>query len=142
MKVSLTAAQQNQLFGALQQMDAQDITVGEGDKIQIVRVPFKIGAHRLSVAKNINALRASLVAFEDGRSALVKELWPQLEEGKTVTEHDDPATFATYKAELTKMLGVTQEFDLAPIPAAVVQSNDFPIAVLMALDEHGLISVE
>lgn len=132
MKCSLNHHQQEMLRAALLRMDTFENDAGKA-------VPYKLGAARWELLKNTKAVTAALVAFDEARQALVKEIWPDLAEGVQVTPDSDPENFAIFLPQITKRLGDKDEIDLLPFPAAVVRDNEFPLEVLQVLDDLGLI---
>lgn len=140
MKLALDINQQNALAIAFGQLDSYEIvTPGVADGAKVVRVPYKLGAARRAVVKNSNALNTSLQSYEEARVALVKEMWPTLADGESIKKADDPETFARYQAELQKIRAAKDEFDLLPLLASTMYGDEFPIAALELLEQHGLI---
>lgn len=141
MKLKLDVNQQKALFDAYQQMDAADTVVVIDGAPKIVRVPFRLGAARRSLVKNITALKASLAFFDQARVSLIKEIWPDLPDGTDIKKSEYPTEFAIYELELAKIARERDEIDLAPMPDDVIyEANEFPLAAIAALDEHGLIA--
>ena len=126
MTLSLNIDDQNALYSAFLQMDG------------------KLGSARRSVVKNVAVLKASLEIFQAAHKAVVKEIWPDLPEGKNVMPEEDPENFAKFHAEMKTIIETKEELDLLPLPAAKLYSddNDFPTKVLVLLDDHGLIEGE
>jgi hypothetical protein len=145
MKISLDIDQQNALLIALNQLDGYDVVApGVEDGAKVVRVPYKLGAARRAIVKNINALLASLRCFEATQKEIFKETWPDLPEGANVKKEDDPENFARFQTEIVKVVKAKEELELLPLPAATMypadpNAREFPNHALALLDEHGLI---
>lgn len=123
MKVSLDIAKQNALLNAYSKLDG------------------KLGAHRRGVVRNMNALRASLEAYEETRKAIFVETWPDKNPLVGLTRDEDPENFDKFKAVIDKVTAEKDEFDLVTLPASVVygEENEFPLVALAAIEEHGLV---
>jgi hypothetical protein len=140
MKIALDVNEQNALLGALQMLDGYEVAASENGQSRILRVPFRLGAARRAVVKNINLLRTALTSFEQTRAALQKESWPALPLGTEVKKADDPEAFARYEAALLDVIKVKEEFELLPLPGALMYGDsDFPASALAVLDTHQLI---
>lgn len=139
MKKSLDVNQQNALFLAFNQLDGYDTVAENGAKT--VRVPYKLGSARRAVAKNMNALKASLTIYEEAHKALFKETFPDADENSVIKRDEaDPAAFARFATEQKKIVEAKDEIELLPLPAAVLYGeNEIPTGALAALEEHGLI---
>jgi len=144
-KLSLDIDQQNALLLAYNQLDSYEVvTPGVENGAKVVKVPYKLGASRRAVVKNINALRTSLISFEETNKAIFKEIWPNAEEGANITRSDDPENFDRFRAVMIKVAKTKEDIDLLALPAAILYPSDpvareFPSQALVALDEHGLI---
>lgn len=142
MKLDLDINQQNALFSAFNQLDGYDmIAPGVENGPKVVRVPYKLGASRRIVVKNLNALRTALLSYEEAHKGLFKEIWPDLDETATVTKAEYPEQFARFATEQKKMLESKDAIELLPLPSAVMydDGNEFPNQALAELDKHGLI---
>lgn len=142
MKLALDIKAQNELFAAFHQLDGQDVvTPGVENGARLVRVPYKLGAVRRSVVKNLNALSASLQSYGEIRTALIRETWPNLQDGEQITRDQDPGNFDRCQDALKEIDAKTDELELLPLPAAAMYGdNEFPNAALAVLERHGLIA--
>jgi hypothetical protein len=134
--LSLTVTQQDALLQAHMALDGYDVV--QGDKI--VRVPYKLGAERRVVAKNINALRKSLDIWNETRKGIVKEHWPDKPEDEEVDKDKDPVGWLKFVADITVASMKQDEIMLLPFSEKVMyDSNEFPVLAIATLDQHGLI---
>jgi hypothetical protein len=142
MKVALSYNAKNVVFGALAALDGfEAITPGVERGARAVRVPYKLGAQRRVLVKNMAALKASLGLFNEAKQAIVAEVWPDKPEGVEYTEKDDPANFARFKAEMAKMIATKEEIELEALPASLLYGDqEFPAEALLALEENHLIA--
>lgn len=140
MKLKLSILNQIDLMAALRALDAYETVAKVNGEEKMVRTPFKLGAHRRHVVKNINTLRPSLEAYEEAHKQLFKEVWPEKNTLDNVKRSEDPENFDKFNAEWVKMTGQEDEFDLTPLPATVMYGDDFPVDALSVLEKHGLIS--
>jgi hypothetical protein len=142
LKLDLDINQQNSLFSAFNQLDGYEQVAPDVDNgAKVVRVPYQLGSSRRAVVKNLNALRTSLLSYEEAHKGLFKEIWPDLDETAKVTKAEDPEKFARFAAEQKKMLDTKDAIGLLPLPSAVIYDagNEFPNQALAELDKYGLI---
>lgn len=142
LKMTLDRAQQAALSVALAQMDSfESVTPGVDNGPKVVRAPYKLGAARRVLVKNINALRASQASFDEARQALVKEIWPNKADDENITAETDPVNFPVFIAGFQKMVEAKDDLELLPFPAATIYEagNEFPAEVLALLESHSLI---
>ncbi len=143
LKLLIDINQQNALFTAFSRLDSYETLAPGNEKTaaKVVRVPYKLGAARRTIVKNMNALRASLVVYQEANKALFSENWPNAAEGVEISREDDPEKFDVYAAEQRKMIEAKDEIELLALPAAVIYGdNDFPNDALAQIDLHGLIT--
>ncbi len=133
----LTVDQQSNLLNAFSQLDGYDSIVAD----KVVRTPYKLGAQRRVIVKNLNALKASLEVWKETANAIFKESFPSLELGQTAKEEEFPEEFPKYRIAIQEAATKKDEFDLLPLTEkAVYEDNEMPVAALAVLDEHGLIA--
>lgn len=136
--ISLNVQQQDALLAAHMALDGYDVV--QGDKT--VRVPYKLGAERRAVAKNINVLRKSLESWNEIRKQIVREHYPNKPEHEEADREGDPATWQKFIADITVASMRCDEIELLPFSEKVMyDSNEFPLSVIAALDEYGLIEM-
>lgn len=144
-RLSLDINGQNALHAAFLQLDGYDeVAKGVDNGPRIVRVPYKLGAVRRSTVKNLNMLRASLLSYEEAHKALMRETWPDVEDGAVIEKKDDPEKFKAFQAEQKKMLEAKEELELHTLPFATMypadpNAREFPSTALAPLEQHGLI---
>jgi hypothetical protein len=141
MNLSLTHQKQNEILSSLSALDSYEtVTPGVESGAKVVRVPYKLGAVRRALVKNINTLKASLENFEEARKGLFKETFLGVADEVPVTPATHPKDYPLFMIAFKEMLAATDELVLTPLPAAVLYSDqDFPATALAILDEHGLI---
>jgi hypothetical protein len=141
MKLNLNVDQQAAVLNALMQLDTHEaVTPGVENGPKTIRVPYKLGAQRKTLVKNINAIKASLAVWDQTRNAIFREHFPDVPDGVQVNEAEDPAKFGKYRADLIAGSTTKEEVDLIPFPESVIyDSNEFPAAITATLDEFGLI---
>lgn len=141
MKVQISIHQQSALLDAHRALDAYEaVTPGVDHGAKVVRVPYKLGAHRRALVKNMTALKASLSSYEEARLGLRKECFPDLADDQIPDLEKSKGEIAQFEAELKKILDTKDEIDLLTFPeAAIYNDNEFPALALATLDEQGLI---
>jgi hypothetical protein len=145
MKLQLDINEQNTLFAALSQLDSYTSeTPGVENGPKTVRVPYKLGASRKALVRNMAALQASLTQFEEAHKALFKESFPKVPEGGTATKEAYPDEFPIYQAAQKKMIEEKDDIELWTFPESVLYPTDpkareFPGDALLVLHNRGLI---
>lgn len=132
MKMPLTMQQIVDLAAAIPAMDGWDKVVRDAaGREQVVRVPFVLGgAVRLTLARNMQALRPLIDAHSVARDGLIVEL----SGGKPAIT--DAATAAEFGRQMQTMAATVHDVDLHTVTEAGLQldKNEFPIAALAALE--------
>lgn len=142
MKLSIDINQQSRLLDAHMAMDGYEtVTPGVEQEPKVVRVPYKLGANRRIIVKNMTALKASLASYNETRRELFKECFPEWPEEKQIVEADNPQGFARFQAEDKTTRAQKDDIELLRLPETAVYNsdNEFPALALAVLDEHGLI---
>lgn len=142
MKVNLDVKSQNLVFAAFNQMDGREEVSVTAQGPKLMRVPYRLGAERRAVVRNLIALKASLEAYEKTRQSVFKEVWPDALDGAEIKKEDDPKGTERFQATMKEIEEKQDAFDLLPISDSVAyeQGNEFPNLALSILEEHGLIS--
>lgn len=140
MKLNLTINNAMRLRAALDGLDGfEQVVPGVEKGPRVVRVPYRLGAERRAVVKNINAINSAAREFDEARLALVKEFWPELQPGESVKPEDDPEAFKRFDLQMQQMIKAEDVFDLVPLSADVLYAaGEIPTAVLATLEEFGL----
>src|SRR4030095_10489248 len=134
--LALTILQQEALLQAHLALDGHEIVSAD----KVVRVPYKLGAERRAAIKNINVLRKNLLAWDEVRKAIVKEYWANKPDYEEADKNADPETWHNFMAQVSVAATRPDVVELEPFSAAVMyDSHEFPLGVIAALDEHGLI---
>lgn len=141
--IKLTIDQQNALLQAHLQLDAYEVVCQGKDGDKAVRVPYKLGAERRTVAKNINVLRTSLNVWSETRKGILKECIPDATES---AELDDlkkkyPEEYAKFIATATAAASKEDEINLLSFTMKAIyeQASEMPLMAIATLEEHGLI---
>jgi hypothetical protein len=141
MKISLNFYQQAELLNAYSALDGYDaVSPGVANGPKTVRVPFKLGAKRKILVKNMAALKAKIEESEETRKSLFRENFPDVPEGQEVKKDDRPVEFAKYAAALHDAQNEKEEIELQKFAEAdIYNDNDFPSGAIVVLEGHGLI---
>jgi len=142
MKLNLNINEQVRLRAALEGLDGfEQVVPGIKGDPKVVRVPYKLGAERRAVVKNINAINRAVGDFEQSRLALVKEIWPDKPTEKSITREDDPDGFARFEPEMQKLISTKEELSLERLSADVLYAaGDVPTDILTVLEEFNLVA--
>jgi hypothetical protein len=136
-KLELTYDQQNQLLTALSQLDTHDVATVNG---QVVKVPYKLGAERRALVKNIRALQTSLAEWQEITKSIFRECFPDVPEGAEVQAKDRPEEFAKYRLAVMESAKQKDEVDLIQFTAQVIyEDNEVPAMIAALLEERGLV---
>jgi len=139
--VSLDINAALRLRSALEGLDGfEQVVPGVEDGPRLVRVPYRLGAERRAVVKNLNLVNGIAREFDEVRIALVKEFWPDLKPGESINPADDPKKFAEFDPQMQELIKHKDELALESLSADVLYSaGEIPTAVLAVLEENGLI---
>jgi hypothetical protein len=136
-KLELTYDQQNQLLTALSKIDTYDVATANGE---VVKVPYKFGAERRALVKNIRALQTSLSEWQEVTKSIFRECFPDVPEGVEVAAKDRPEEFAKYRFAVMESAKQKDEVDLIQFTAQVVyEDNEIPAMIAALLEERGLV---
>lgn len=135
-KLTLSYEKQNALTAAISQLDMYEV-VGP-DKT--VRAPYKLGAERRTLVKNLRALQASIAVWQEITKEIFKENFPDVPDGVGVQRKDRPLEYDKYMAAISASAKEEDEVELIPFTEKVIyEDNEFPAAVCALLEEHGLV---
>jgi hypothetical protein len=141
MRIALDINRQSQLLNAFGSLDSYEaITPGIEQGAKVIRVPYKLGCARRELIKNINALKASLLSFEEVRKSMIVETWPDKPEYLIDGVPESEQKYPLFKLTVEAVVARKDDVELLPMPAAVMYGNDFPSGSVALLDELGLIS--
>lgn len=130
MKMKISEA--STLLDALSALDGYDRVIKEGGGEKAVRDSYKLGTARLTVARNIRALREVVGDFQRAQNALIIE-----ESGGTgtVDQKTNPEGAARVAVEIQKMIETEHEIALLTIsePDLKLDVNPIPPSVLASL---------
>ena len=141
MKLSLNFYEQVNLLNAFASLDSYKSTISsvEGPS-EILRVPYKLGSKRKILVKNLVTLNAKVAEAEETRKDIFRESFPNVPEGTSVQQADDPEAFANYVAAVEKSRQDKDEVELLTFGEDdIYNDNDFPSASILTLSEAGLI---
>lgn len=128
MKISEASA----LLSALSALDGYERVIKEGGNEKSVRDSYKLGPARLTIARNIRALREVVEDFQRAQNALIIE-----ESGGTgsVDPKTNPEGAARVAVEIQKMVETEHAIALLPISEADLKLdvNPIPPSVLASL---------
>ena len=140
-KLNLDMNEQNSLRLAYQSLDGYEVISKNTDGTEkIIRIPYKLGAARRTIVKNLNTLQISFDSLESTKKSLFKEIWPNKEITDVVEQKDDPDNFNRFVKEFDKILALKEEINLIPLyESNVYNDNEFPMGAITCLDHFGLI---
>lgn len=132
--MTLTVAQIRDLFIGLSGLDGYARVVKDGEREQVVRMPYSFsGGTLLALAKNTDSLKPVVQQFDSARSRLLLQL-----SGGTGKLTDGTSEHADYLVQLNAMLEKEQTIDLVKIKDEELglmppKSNPIPPSVLSQL---------
>jgi hypothetical protein len=103
-----------------------------------VERPFKIGAARYDVARNVAVLQVQMDAFEKARLALARE---HSEPDAAAIRPEDPG-WPAFSKEFQKMSDFEHVLNQRVIMLGSLVENPFPVLVLATLEQYGILRVE
>lgn len=138
--LKLTIDEQEQLLNAHLQLDAYEAICKGKDGDKVVRVSYKLGGERRTVAKNVNALRKSLEVWDETRKGLIKEIVPDAGDRDEITKQSHPDQYGPLMDAILAARKKTDEVSLLTfLDKTMYETNELPVAATATLDAHGLI---
>src|SRR4051794_8082406 len=117
--LSLAVDEASNLIDAHSQLDSyESVTPGVKNGARIVRVPYKLGATRRILIKNLNALKAVPSPFEEARKNLFQKISPEVPSGKSISQKDAGDRGPRGEPGRGKMVPEKKKVELFPSPAA------------------------
>lgn len=119
---------------ALRALDGREAIVGEGAAARVVVVPYKLGALRHTIAKNLGVLRPHLDAFEEARNGVLREVSGRAPFIDSKAEPDKFKFFNDKVDEMIKEAGkIAVQLETFAPAALKLDVNEIPPDVIDAL---------
>lgn len=130
--MKLTVEQATGVYGALQNLDGRERAVGNKDNERIIMEPYKLGALRLTIAKNCTALKNALSPYEKARNDFIVE---KSGGTGTIDPKDNKEAAAAVLEQTQKWLAEEIDVKIEKLSYAdlKVEENNIPISVLADL---------